>query len=185
VVKQKLAIFDIDGTLYDTNAVNYAAYAQAMREYGYTLNYDYYCQKCNGRHYKMFFPEIGIRLEDYTSIHERKKALYVRYINKARENLHLFNIIDAIKDEYYLAAVTTASRKNCEDILQGFKRIALFDLVLTHEDINKVKPDPEGFLKAMDYFAICKENTMIFEDSDEGMAAAKATGAAVFVVKKF
>jgi len=183
--KQRLAIFDLDGTLYDTNEVNYAAYAQAMKEYGYTVDYDYYCQKCNGKHYKSFFPELGIRLGDYSAIHERKKVLYERYIDRAKENSQLFDIIVAIKKNYYLAVVTTASRKNCEDILFGFNRIGLFDLILSHEDVSEVKPAPEGFLKAMDYFSMGKENTIVFEDSFEGLTAAKATGASVFAIKQF
>lgn len=53
----------------------------------------------------------------------------------------------------------------------------LFDLILTQEDIEKPKPDPEGFIKAMEYFMINSKETAIFEDSDVGIEAARRSGA--------
>ena len=50
----KLAIFDMDGTLYNTNDVNYFAYKEGLNTFGVDLDYDYYCNYCNGRHYKVF-----------------------------------------------------------------------------------------------------------------------------------
>ena len=43
---------------------------------------------------------------------------------------------------------------------------------LTQDDIENPKPNPEGFLKAMNFFSISKDNVIIFEDSDVGMDAA-------------
>ena len=99
--------------------------------------------------------------------------------------MHLFWFIQAIKAEYYTAIVTTASKKNLLDILTHFNYLELFDLLITQEDVTHVKPDPEGFLKAMHYFGMDAEHTVIFEDSDVGVQAAQASGATVFVVNKF
>ena len=41
-------------------------------------------------------------------------------------------------------------------------------LFFTIDDVKNGKPDPEGFLKAMEYFKVKPENTIIFEDSDVG-----------------
>lgn len=185
MTKQKLAIFDLDGTLYNTNEVNFGAYRQAMAEKGYRLEHDFYCDFCNGKHYKVFFPALGIKKEDWEPIHQRKVDLYAMYLKAAKENTSLFNIIESIRNEYYIALVTTASSQNCQDILTAFNRKELFNLILTHADITKPKPDPDGFLKAMDYFSIASDSTMIFEDSAEGIAAAEATGAVVYAVRKF
>ena len=51
--------------------------------------------------------------------------------------------------------------------------------------MEKSKPDPEGYLKAMEHFGVTPAETMIFEDSGPGLAAAKASGAAVFKVEVF
>ena len=183
--KRGLVICDLDGTLYDTNGVNYAAYAEAMQESGYSLDYEYYCQECNGRSYRNFFGPLGIRHEDYEVIHQRKKMLYASYLGRARENSSLFSILEALQTDFYLAIVTTASAQNCQEILRAFGRHDLFQLVLTAEDVTRVKPDPEGFLKAMAFFSMDADSTMIFEDSADGLAAAKAAGTTVFAASRF
>lgn len=50
----KLIIVDLDGTLFDTKDVNYHAYKEAIAPYGYDMDYKYYCEFCNGRHYLDF-----------------------------------------------------------------------------------------------------------------------------------
>ncbi|WP_037368233.1 HAD family hydrolase [Selenomonas ruminantium] len=183
--KEKLLLFDLDGTLYDTKEVNYHAYAAAMQELGYTLDHDDFCKHSNGKHYTEFLPQYGVRREDFSRIHARKKMLYATFLEKARENSSLFMLAEAMKERAYLAVVTTASRQNCLDILQAFGREKLFDAVFTHEDVTKMKPDPEGYLQAMKHFGISQMDTIIFEDSVVGIQAAEAAGAAVLVVDKF
>lgn len=185
-MKTKLAIFDLDGTLFDTKEVNYYAYKEAISKYDYHLDYEYYCRFCNGRHYKEFLPQITTTDENILQeIHKKKKSIYKTYLSKAVPNKHLFHFIKLIKKDYYLAVVTTASKQNCKDILREFNVYELFDLILTADDITKIKPDPEGFLKTMAHFKIGKEDTVIFEDSTVGIEAAKASGAAYMIVKGY
>ena len=182
---ERLMIFDLDGTLYDTSAVNYAAYARAFQLYGYTLDYTYYCKVCKGCHYTSFFSALGIKKEEFDKIHNQKKSLYGQYVKKARENRALFDFVERLKDDSYLAVVTTASKRNCNELLQAFGKVSLFDLVLAQEDVQQLKPNPEGFLKAMVHFSMTPEKTVIFEDSMEGIQAARQTGATVFSVVQF
>ena len=183
---KKLAIFDLDGTLFNTNEVNYFAYKEALEEYNYELDYNYYCDFCNGRHYKVFLPEIvGDKDEIIENIHNKKKELYLKYLDKAKVNIHLFEFISCIKEIYNIALVTTASKKNTLEILNYYNKLSLFDLILTHNDVKKVKPDPEGFLKAIDHFKVKKEDCVIFEDSLVGIQAALKAGTTVFKVEKF
>ncbi len=180
----KLAIFDLDGTLFDTKDVNYYAYKEAVSKYGYNIDYEYYCGYCNGRHYMDFLPQIvGTDETILKSIHSDKKNLYSKYLDKAVMNEPLFQIIRLIKKECKTSLVTTASEKNCMDILNFFHVEKSFDLILTHEDIEKTKPDPEGFLRAMDFFAVSPKESVIFEDSEVGVEAARRSGA--FYYKTF
>lgn len=174
----KLVIVDLDGTLFDTKDVNYHAYKEAITPYGYDLDYKYYCEFCNGRHYLDFLPQITTNdKETLSAIHKAKKMAYRDYLNKAVLNNGLVDIIRLMKSEYKTAVVTTASRDNCYDILNQFNLIELFDLILTHDDVTKAKPNPEGFLKAMHHFNVTPADTIIFEDSDVGLEAAKRSGA--------
>lgn len=183
--KKRLALFDLDGTLFDTRDVNYAAYKEALLPYGISLDEKYFKTQCNGRHYTEFIPVIMGTTEYLENVHRAKKEAYAKNLNKAKMNQHLFEIIRHLKKDYYCAVVTTASRKNAMEILLHFQVENLFDLVITQEDITLPKPNPQGFLLAMKQFEIPSENTMIFEDSDVGVTAARATEATVFVANQF
>lgn len=185
IKKRYLAIFDLDGTLFDTKNVNYCSYRDALLSFGIELDAEYFYQNCNGRHYTEFLPEIMGETEHMEEIHRLKKNAYANNLDKARANKHLFHMICSMKEDYYLAVVTTASRRNTMDVLTHFHYLELFDYLITQEDITKVKPDPQGFLLAMDYFGMDAQHTVIFEDSQVGIAAAKAAGASVFVVNQF
>lgn len=182
----KLIIVDLDGTLFDTKDVNYHAYKEAIAPYGYDMDYKYYCEFCNGRHYLDFLTQITTTDKDIlTAMHKAKKEAYKNHLDKAVVNQGLVDIICRMKGEYKTAVVTTASKKNCYDILQEFDLIDMFDLILTHDDITKSKPDPEGFLKAMEHFDAKPKDTIIFEDSDVGLEAAERSGAFYYKTYRF
>lgn len=183
--KKYLACFDLDGTLFDTGAVNYYAYKNALEEFGIELTKDFFDSECEGKNYKDFIPVIMGNTLNMEKVHDLKKNYYVTNLDKARENKHLFRMIKLMKDNYYIALVTTASRKNTLDILNYFGYTELFDFIVTQEDTTEIKPNPQGFLKAIEYFEMDASNTVIFEDSDIGLAAAGATGATVIAVNNF
>ncbi len=179
--KSKLAIFDLDGTLFDTKNVNYAAYSKAMKICGIeeNIDYTYYCQLCNGNNYKVFLPHIvaGITDEKMWEVHDIKKQLYKKYLHLARINEHLFTMIELIRPKYQIALVTSASKDNVIDILNEFNRADKFDLIITQEDVGRTKPDPECFEKAILQSKVRLRDTIIFEDSESGIKAAKLSGA--------
>lgn len=182
----KLIIVDLDGTLFDTKDVNYYAYKEAIAPYGYDMDYRYYCDFCNGRHYLDFLPQITTDDKaTLSAIHKAKKTAYRKYLDKAVLNQRLVDVIRLARLEYKTAIVTTASKENCDDILSRFDIADLFDLVLTHDDITKSKPDPEGFLKAMRFFDAKPEETIIFEDSEVGLRAAESSGAFYYRTYRF
>lgn len=183
-MKNKLAIFDMDGTLFDTKEANFMAYKTVLEDYDYNLEYEYFIKNCFGKHYKDFLNGI-VDEKLFEEVHSKKKKLYRDYLDYIKENKELFNIIKLLKTEYYIALVTTASKQNTEDLLLHYDKVNLFDLVLTHNDIEKSKPDPEGFNKAIKHFNVSSEDTIIFEDSETGIEAARKTGATVLVVDKF
>lgn len=182
---KKLALFDLDGTLFDTSEVNYNAYKKALNVFGYDLEHDYFVNNCNGRHYKEFLPIIVDDNEKIELIHKKKKEFYHLFLDEARMNMNLFNLIKLMKQEYYLVVVTTASYENSSDILKRFNVYDWFDDIVTPCDYKKTKPDSEPFLVAIDRFGVDVSDTIIFEDSDVGIKSAEGTGATVFKIQKF
>ncbi len=190
--KNGLVIFDMDGTLFDTEKVNAEAYRMALKPENIELTDDYYRQHCFGRHYTDFLPELTKRAEGGPAsaserVHERKKVLYHECMGRARKNKILFDMIDAVREKKYIALVTTASETNVFEMLDCFGVRECFDLILSQENIpeDRQKPDPEGFLMAMRHFGAAPSDTVIFEDSDAGIEAAMKSGAAVMRVMKF
>lgn len=182
----RLIMIDLDGTLFDTKKVNYMAYQEAVSVYGYKIDYTYYCKFCNGRHYLDFLPQITTSDEKILDdIHRHKKEIYKKYISYAVLNKPLVDIIRMSKLECKIALITTASSQNTYDILNEFGIFKLFDLILTQDQVIKPKPDPEGYLKAMEYFGVAAEDSLIFEDSAVGIEAAERSGAHCFVVKGY
>jgi len=171
---------DLDGTLVDTKDINYHAYKDALAKYGYEIDYEYFCAYCNGRHYLDFIPKIVEDEALYTDIHKTKKGCYSSYLKYARVNTFLVNILKQAKENSKVALVTTASKQNCTELLEHCKLTDLFDLILTREDVEHSKPNPEGFLKVMAHFNVSADETIIFEDSSVGMEAALAATTTVY-----
>ena len=184
-----LICVDLDGTLLDTVPANAASYRAALEELGFTVTDEYYAAHCNGGYYKDFLrPLMGGNPDpaDVERVHDRKKALYADYLDCVRPNRALLELLQAMRAAgNRLACVTTSSRRNVNEVLSHFGCVCWFALILTGEDVTKSKPDPEGYLKAMEHFGVTPAETMIFEDSALGLAAAKASGATVFKVEAF
>ena len=183
-MKERLAIFDLDGTLYDTFPVNYRAYELALQEQGIELEETFFRTRCNGMYYKQFLPLVKPDITDEVmeKVHDTKLELYGTCLDRAVPNESIVELVRAVKSSFYVALVTTASRKNTEQILRHFGHYDLFDLIITQNDVIHKKPDPEGYLRAMEYFRIPAGRTIIFEDSDECVEAALTCGAGVYKV---
>ena len=183
--KKKLAMFDMDGTLYDTVDINYYAYREAIANFGVDLDRDFFVNECFGHNYKTFVPMIMGDSEHAEEIHDLKMDDYSKYFDKVKVNDHLFRMIEDLRNDYYIALVTTGSKKNVYEIVNYFGHADLFDLIVTQADVAAQKPDPEAYLFAMNHFGVEPSDCMIFEDSRSGLTAAKKSGAQVFKVENF
>lgn len=195
----KLIIFDMDGTLIDSAYLNYYSYYNALKEFNIELDKDYYYNKCFGLHYKIFTENIlklnnklvNNKNEDnelIEKIHKRKEEIYLENINLVSIHpLMLEILIDNHNknNKKYSALATTASPKGVYGILKEFKLEKLFDLVLTGNDIEKKKPDPEIFFKCFNHFNVSEKESIIFEDSEVGLEAANQTNAWVIKIEKW
>lgn len=183
--KHKLAMVDLDGTLVFTQRANHRAYAAALAEQGFSLSYEQYVESCDGRAYRDFLPEImGAGHPAIEAVHERKIALYAECLKSAQVNERLVDILRALKGDYLLALVTTASRKNVDAILRYFDLASLFDLIYTQEDVAAAKPDPACYNAVIEACGVERENCLIFEDSVSGITAGLASGCQTLCIKR-
>lgn len=178
-------LFDLDGTLFDSTEANVLAYKQAFCDHDVEFAENLYRQ-CFG----LRFPEMmavlspGIDPAIADSIKLAKVRHYQENLHLVRQNQELIDLLHTSSKSHKTALVTTASRDNVINLLAYFGLPeCLFDVVITGEDVSKGKPDPECYLIAIKKLDTKPEECCIYEDSDVGIEAAKATGAKVVRVK--
>ena len=182
----KLIISDFDGTLVDTQKANFYAYKEVLSGHGICLTEETY-RNAFGMRVEEFMQRIGIHdPQTIKAIRAQKANLYPTYFEHIKANKPLFSFIKSMKKNNIPAVLaSTAQRINIENLLAYIGEEDCFDLIIAGTDINKPKPDPECFLLGMNHFHCQPEETLIFEDSNVGIEAAKRSGASHIQIKKF
>ena len=176
-------ITDFDGTLVDTFEANLRAYQKAFHEVGITLTSEKY-RECFGYRFDRFMIAMGITDDNVaTQIKELKKEYYPHYFEFLKPNTALINLIAGIKAMGGKTAIASTARK--ENLMNAINYLGIahhFDLIFAGVDVTKGKPDPEIYLKSMAALGVSPDETLIFEDSQVGIDAAKASGASYMIV---
>ncbi|HEX2858876.1 MAG TPA: HAD family phosphatase [Alphaproteobacteria bacterium] len=178
MAKTKLALFDLDGTLAETSEANVEAYRRAFADQSLAFNQQVY-QGSHGMHWTQSLPLLHPEgtLEEFNTLRSAKSRHYAQLMALTKPIKPVIDLYNLYEPTHYRAVVTSASRANAETIL---KHLGLTpDLLIAADDVQRPKPDPEGFLKAMAHFGIGPEDTIIYEDSERGLQAARASGATV------
>ena len=184
-----LVIFDLDGVLVDACEWHRLALNEALMEIANT-------QISLSDHYGVFngiptrvklekLTKIGsINKDQCESIYELKQVKTVELIKKLacvrKEKVELIKSLKS--DGHKVACFTNSIRMTANLMLEKTGIIDLFDLILSNQDVEKPKPDPCGYIKAMQHFSFSPEETLIVEDSPKGIEAAKLSGANVMIV---
>lgn len=181
----KLLLLDFDGTLADTRKANTLAYIDALAEEGYSLSEELYLQKYFGLRCSEFLRDIGYtREEDIECIRRRKIELYPNHFDTVRLNRPLWEFVQDFRAQGGKAwIVSTGHRDNVTNVMRYLGIESGFDGILTSEAVEHSKPSPDCFLKAMEIEGVTPAETLIFEDSEVGVEAARRSGAGYFVVR--
>ncbi len=182
----KAIITDFDGTLVDTFEANLQAYQYAFAEVGLTLTEEQY-RSYFGFRFDRFMDCMGITdKKTASSIKELKRVCYPRFFDYLRPNQALLELVRSFRCMGGKTAIaSTASRENLLNVLTYLEMEDAFDMVYTGEDVKQGKPSPEIYIKAMDALNVEPSETLIFEDSEIGLEAAKASGAYCMTVDKW
>ena len=149
----KLILLDFDGTLADTRRANTLAYVATLREAGYTLTEEEYAALYFGMRCDEFLTRIDIAMRHLGIAGPQA----VRRLEPPDED---------------------TSRK--EERLPEENAV---DGILSGADVARSKPAPDCFLEAMRREGCKPRETLIFEDSEIGLEAARRSGASYFRVK--
>ncbi|MDI1269643.1 MAG: HAD-IA family hydrolase [Polaromonas sp.] len=195
-------IFDVDGTLADTESVHLAAFNQAFAEFGLDWHWDepLYTDLLNisgGKermlHYwKTTQPALreveAMALQDTINrLHELKTAAYERAVNDGVVSLRpgVLRLMDeALADGLQMAIATTTSPANIAALL---RRAVGPDWRLNFTAIGDAstapvkKPDPQVYLQMLAALKLPPAQCLAFEDSSNGLQSATAAGLATLI----
>jgi len=172
----KAVIFDLDGTLIDTNDLILDTFQHVIKE-------------CLGR-----VPTVdelhqvyGKTLDEQMGFFsmERSQELVasykVYYRSHMDERTHLFEGVKSLLDKLFtkgiqMAAVTNKGSRGVQHAFDKFDLGKYFVAAITADDVVKGKPDPEGILTALQQLGVTAEEALFVGDSHSDILAAKGAG---------
>ena len=185
--KLKGAIFDMDGLLIDTEKLYLRYWKQSAADFGYDMRDEHvYAIRSLARKYSI--PKLkGFFGEDFPT--EEVRAHRTELINAhiAEHGIDLkrglFELLDYLRDKGIRLAVATATpRERTLKYLEKIGAADRFDAVVCGDMVTSGKPDPEIYLTAARELGLPPENCAAFEDSPNGLKAARAAGCQVIMI---
>jgi HAD superfamily hydrolase (TIGR01509 family) len=172
----KAALFDLDGVVFDT-------------EPQYSVFWGAQCREFHPEHPGL---EHEIKGQTLVQIYDawfsgelaEKQPLITERLNKFEQQMDYIYVpgfeeyISQLRGKGVKTAVVTSSNQpKMEAVYQSHPEFrSMFDAILTSEDFERSKPDPDCYLKAAQRLAVEVEDCVVFEDSFNGLKSGRAAG---------
>lgn len=180
-------LFDLDGTLVDTMPLHFQAYRDVLAELGIPLSFKTFMASSGGAA-RETIPRLlngNVCALPVEEIHRRKVARADQLFSESPPSkLPCAMLLPAFARAFPIGLVSSGSRRSVETTLAAMGWSSVFQVIVTGDDVQKGKPDPEGYLKGARALGAAPEDCLVFEDMDDGVAAARAAGMQIFDVRK-
>jgi len=192
----KAVIFDFDGVISDSEPSHFAAYNKVLADFGIQIKKEeYYAEYLGFTDYELFETLKKKFKTDYerTPIERLVESKAVFFEKIIREADHLIEgipeLIEKLKSNNIKVAIYSgALPADIKIMLEDSGLADYFDVIVTADDVEKGKPDPEGYLLALKKLngipdvLIAAKQCVVIEDSHWGIVAAKKAGMKVVAV---
>ncbi|WIG57768.1 MAG: Beta-phosphoglucomutase [Ktedonobacterales bacterium] len=172
----KLAIFDHDGLMVNSEDIAYAALSEIFAEHGYLFPWDYYVTSVGlpvADAVTMFLRDLPIPLSAAELRDQRDQRMTALREREMRLMPGLAELLDDLKaSDVPMAVATSGSRPYITWSLRHFGLAHYFDAVTCIDDVPRGKPHPDLILKALELTATPPEHAVMLEDSPHGVEAA-------------
>ena len=185
----KLIIFDMDGTLVDTETMYIQVLVQFLRSHNQKVD-----MKMLQDTVGISFDEFYQRLSNHWNPKKSKEEIQslfeqINWRTTFDWNDLLFPFVHycltTLKENGYTLVIASGSPMELiKDMVESTKTSSYFDKLYTADDCTNGKPDPEIFLKIMLDYQIEAKDVIVIEDSIHGIDAGKAAGAYVIARKE-
>ena len=178
--RPRAIVFDFNGTLSHDEPILCEIFIELFAEHGKPLSAQEYFDELAG----LSDPEI-VRTwlgRDHPAVDEVIEARIRRYRAAVADGSSVPpELRDAVRyaaERAPLAIVSGAARPEIEPVVEAAGLIDCFDVIVTSDDIERGKPDPEGYLRALGLFDgdIDAGDVLVLEDTEAGVESAKRAG---------
>lgn len=184
----RAVLWDWDGTLVDSGEYHWLAWREALTPEGYDLTYEGFVSSFGQRNAGILRGYLGQNLSD--SEVERicaVKEVHFRHLAKSRGIQLLPGVhrwLAHLRSEGWRQAIaSSAPRLNIEMILEMLDLTQYFDALVSAEDVQRGKPDPQVFLVAAERVAVPPARCIVVEDTPVGVESAHRAGMRVMGVR--
>lgn len=184
----KALIFDFDGLIMDTESPEVDGWQAIYAEYGQEFPLKIWIRDVVGSTIANFDPAAHLasmtgRKLDQEGLRSRMRT----YRLQKQAGLSARpGVVDTIKAArrmgLRLAVASSSGHAWVDGYLRQLGLLELFDAILCNEDVQHIKPDPELFLAALKALKLRSDEALVFEDSPNGVLAARRAGIRVVAV---
>jgi beta-phosphoglucomutase-like phosphatase (HAD superfamily) len=174
----KALIFDCDGTLADTLPIHFQTWSVALQAVGADISRDWYDKYCgtSAREMLQILKNLfGYQFDSESIIAQRQKH-YQSLINTVKEVRAVAEIVHNHHGKIPLAVASGGERVVLEATLNNINLRHFFNVVVSINDVERGKPEPDIFLLAAQKLAVAPQDCIVYEDSDGGLEAARRAG---------
>lgn len=182
-------LFDMDGTLIDSEWFYYKAWRAALKSYDFALGSDLWLNelagKTDGQAFEVLRKNYAFTADRETffeqvrgHIAEQHEKEFVPLMPGAIDLIHFLD-----ERKVIMAVVTSSKREVAAYHLErnGIKHF--FAVLITRTDVQKPKPDPEPYFRCLEELGLAPDRCLVLEDSETGTTAAKSAGLTCFGVQ--
>jgi beta-phosphoglucomutase len=175
----RAVIFDFNGTLSNDEPILCEIFRRLFAEYDKPLSAQEYYDRLAGHS----DPEIvrmwlGADHPDVDKVIAQRTALYVAAVADGSSiSEEARAAVRYAADRVPVAVVSGAARAEIEPVLDAAGLVPLIRVIVSVDDVAEGKPDPESYLRALELLdGPDPREVVVLEDTDAGIAAAKAAG---------
>ena len=182
----KAVAFDLDGLMFNTEAVFNRAGTELLRRRGKEPHPQLFQRMMGRRPVEGFAVMIELMslTETFEDLLLESEQIFMALLDDHLAPMPgLYDLLELIEERGLPKAVATSSpRRYLHDLLQRFDLMDRFDTTLAAEDVSRGKPDPEIYLTAAARLGVSAPEMLVLEDSEAGTRAAAAAGAYIISV---
>lgn len=177
-------IFDVDGVIADTEALNARASVLMFQQLYATEvqaeDFREFVGTGDERYVEGVAEKYGVTIDTTAAVERRRENFFILLENEPLPAMDgVLDLIEAgtAADDCLLAIATSGNRNKQFPVIDGtgLDRGRL-DAVITGDDVTRKKPDPQIYLVTAERLGIAPERCVVFEDAPAGVEAAKAAG---------